>query len=353
MRRLWCCQWVSVLWALAWMSGWSLESVEAQPVDSGLSVPSSGESPLAVPAAGSLTSLPARDLAPGVLITIPPGQHAEDTAIGPMDLEFVAKHPELAWQAPDFEKNAPNFASSSETLLEMGRQVTFRHPVWALEFSFKPMRTIEADIPNKNGRMDRKLVWYLLYRLRYVGGDLLPDVREEEAGTGVANTPKQVVFKSVRFLPRFTFINTQTKVEKPSQILATVLPKIAQRERVGQPIYDEVRISREEIRPSVGEQDFPVWGVATWTDIAPETDFFIVQVRGLSNAYKVQLDAQGKSSYLRKTLQLQFWRPGDSIAQAEDQIRLGVPAFVDQAAQKYSLQQFGLEKRLAYLWLYR
>ncbi len=140
-----------------------------------------------------------RDLAPGVLTIIHPDQNAEDTAIGPADLDFVAKHPELAWSAPEFEKGGPNFASPSETLLEMGKKVTLRHPIWALEFSFKPVRMIEADVPNKSGMMDRKLVWYMVYRLRYIGGDLLPDLDQ------VVMVPELRKLRSREFSPRSVF----------------------------------------------------------------------------------------------------------------------------------------------------
>jgi hypothetical protein len=323
-------------------------------VASGKSVATNLSSQVEVPISPEIAdALPGRDLAPGVLTVIHPDQNAEDTAIGPNDLDFVAKHPELAWNAPEFEKSGPNFAAPSETLLEMGKRVTLRHPVWALEFAFKPVRMIEADLPNKSGRLERRLVWYLVYRIRYVGGDLIPELEQVESGTGVAKSPKQGYFQSVRFLPRFTFIETQTKVERSSKILSTVIPSIAERERVGKPLLDEIQISRKEIKPSIGDQENAVWGVATWLDIPPETDFFLVQIRGLSNAYKLQIDPSGEKSYLRKTLQIHFWRPGDSVSQAEDRIRLGVPAFLDKSTQEYTLKQFGLEKRLAYQWVYR
>ncbi len=318
----------------------------------GISVPGRTNGLVSVPAEGA--GLPARDLAPGVLTIIDPDQNAEDTAIGPTNLDFVAKHPELAWSQPEFSKGGPNFASSSETLLEMGKNVTLRHPVWGLEFAFKPVRTIEVDIPNKTGTLQRKLVWYLVYRVRYIGKDLYPQVENVEAGTGIAKAPLEAFSKHVRFFPKFTFVNPQTKAEFSSKILSTVVPAIAERERIGKPLLDEISISRQEIKPSIGDQDFAVWGVATWIDIPPETDFFLIQVRGLTNAYKVKTDVSGEKAYARKTLQLHFWRPGDTIAPTEDQIRLGVPAFVDPESQKYALKQFGgLEKRLAYVWIYR
>ncbi len=140
--------------------------------------------------------------------------------IGPQDLDFVSAHPELEWAPPTFPEGKPNTFPKSETLLEMGREVTLRHPVWSLEFSFKPVRLINARIPTPQGNVEDQLVWYMVYRVRYTGGDLLPNVESVEAGTGVPLEPKRVVYKSVRFLPRFTLISPELGVQYDSQILS-------------------------------------------------------------------------------------------------------------------------------------
>ncbi len=329
-----------------------LETV-ASAQDSVVRVGGIGESGISVPVARNVPMLPARELAEGVLTVIPPSQNANDTAIGPLSLDYVAKHPELEWSGPGFPKSEPNFASRSETLLEMGRDVTLRHPIWGLEFAFKPLRTIEADVPMASGKMQRKLVWYLVYRVRYIGGDLLPSLTVSEDGESVPEPPKPVIFNSVRFLPRFTLTDTQANVVRDSQILSTVIPQIAAKERIGKPVLDTFQISRTEILPSNGDKDNPVWGIATWTDVDGRADFLTVQVKGLTNAYQVKVDSAGNNVYKRKTLELHFWRPGDSLSQTQDRVRLGVPAFLDSSEQQYVLKQFGLEKRLDYQWVYR
>jgi hypothetical protein len=138
--------------------------------------------------------LAGRKLADGVLTVIPPDQNAEDTALGPFDLEFVAKHPELNWTGPDFPNNQPNFASPAETLVYQSKNVTFRHPVWGLEFAFKPMRLIDVDIPNATGVMEKKTVWYLVYRIRYTGNDLQPAIKDLSDSEGSPNE-----FSTTRF----------------------------------------------------------------------------------------------------------------------------------------------------------
>ena len=50
----------------------------------------------------------------------------------------------------------------------------FRREIWCLEFSFKPLRMIEVDVPLPAGGTQRKLVWYLVYRVRNTGQVLKP-----------------------------------------------------------------------------------------------------------------------------------------------------------------------------------
>ena len=85
---------------------------------------------------------------------------------------------------------------------------------------------------------------------------------------------------------------------------------------------------------STAASDKSVWGVATWTDIDQRNDFFSIYVQGLTNAHK-WVDPAGAwkdgdppgtgRRYAVKTLQLNFWRPGDEIDAHEDEIRFGIP----------------------------
>jgi hypothetical protein len=74
----------------------------------------------------------------------------------------------------------------------------------------------------------------------------------------------------------------------------------------------------------------------------------------LSNAYKWR-DTQNAVKepdqlfdgrhFFRKTLQLNFWRPGDNIDEHEEEIRFGVP--IDKS------ELYETEEGLAYRWVYR
>jgi hypothetical protein len=282
-----------------------------------------------------------------------PAQDAKDTALGPFDLDLVAKHPELEWAAPDFPDGQPNFASPAETLVSQSRDVTFRHPVWGLEFAFKPARLIDVDIPSATGKMERKTVWYLLYRVRYTGDDLVPEVADSSDSETVPGQPRRVMFESVRFLPRFTLLSKERNLVMDAQILQPALEAIAARERVTGKLFDHVEIARQEIPLSNREEENSVWGVATWTDVDPMLNFFAIEVRGLTNAYQINVNSGGDKQFLRKTLRIYFWRPGDSFEVPRDRVYLGSPAYEDPKRVEYYLNQFSLKERLDYQWIYR
>ena len=138
-----------------------------------------------------------------------------------------------------------------------------------------------------------------------------------------------------------------------AQILPTALDAIAAKERIGKPLHDHVEIGKFNIAASSTEEDKSLWGVATWTDVDPRLDFFAIDVRGLTNAFKIRMDSEGKKNFDRKTLRIYFWRPGDAIDESKDRILLGLPAFENKDRVDYYLKQFNLKERLDYQWIYR
>ncbi len=293
--------------------------------------------------------LPPRKLADGVMTVVPPDKNAGDTVAGTFDLDFVEKHPELAWLPPDFPEGKPFHASPAETLLELSRNITFRHDVWYLELAFKPVRLIQVEIPNSSGGVDQKVAWYMVYSVRYPGEDLQAVADSESAIPGV---PTEVKVDAVRFLPRFTIVSKERNFEMDSQILPTARKAIEAKERVGKPLLDPIEMAQRSFTQTDSREDV-TWGVAIWTDIDPRVDFFAVDVRGLSNAYKVRQDSGGKTLFDRKTLRIYHWRAGDAIDEHKDRIRLGVPAFEDRARLEHHFKQFNIRERLDYEWIYR
>lgn len=275
-----------------------------------------------------------RSLAPHALKVIEPAGEWGDTALGPVDLPFASQG-DLAW--------TPNYAPPTDTLSYKATELVFRNEIYCLEFAFKPVRMI---------RVDGRLVWYLLYRVRYTGGDLKPVPEPDKYNNEVYANPQSISAEWVRFFPTFkldTLGLGQTYLDRPD---ARAKELIAAQERVGAPIYNSIELQKMKIPLSTRTDDQPIWGVAMWQDVNPRTDFFTVSVRGLTNAQKMESDASG-IKYLQKILVLHFFRPGDEFDEVQDTIRFGIPALDDPERQKYVLDQFGQSERLDHIWVYR
>src|SRR3954468_186545 len=86
-----------------------------------------------------------RHLAPGVLTTIPPSLNPEDT-VSTHDVMEIRANSAVEWK--------PEYIASSDTLFGMADKAKFRREIYCLEFSFKPLRMIEVDVPAANGAVE-------------------------------------------------------------------------------------------------------------------------------------------------------------------------------------------------------
>jgi hypothetical protein len=319
-------------------------------------------------------------LAPGILTVIPPAPEAEETFAGPLPLV------EIAANIPDLEYT-PNFGGKSQTIFERAKLATLRHDVWVLEFAFKPMRLIEVDVPQPTGRMQRKLIWYLVYRVKNNGGHLA--VKAEK--TLFQDTVEQTTYKteevteltqpvsgqdgqtvdqpvSLRFFPQFVLESKEFDKAYLDRVIPAAMQPILDREFPPQSrprdfvLHDSLTISSVDIPLSEENVDRGVWGVATWEDVDPRIDYFSVYVQGLTNAQKFvdpagaykQGDPPGTGrTFARKTLQLNFWRPGDTVEQKEEEINFGVRLEGDEQEQAEILKLYGVDKPIDHLWVYR
>jgi len=288
-----------------------------------------------------------RHLAPGVLTTIAPNLNPEDT-VSTHDIMEIRADSGVEWK--------PEYIPSSDTLFGMSDKAKFRREIYGLEFSFKPLRMIEVDVPIAGGKTERKLVWYLVYRIRNTGQTLKPVQGQD----GVYSTE---IAKGgpVKFLPQFVLESqdreaTGGRVSKSylDRVIPAADAAISQRETPGHQLLNSVDISKQPIPVSDGRIDRSVWGVATWVDVDPRVDFFSIYVGGLTNAYRWTDtpaayhagDTPGRGrQFVHKTLQLNFWRPGDGLTPNERDFRYGVP--LDKA------YLYGVGDGVAYCWLYR
>jgi hypothetical protein len=345
-------------------------------------------------AMGMLTGLgnaqqPRRSFAPGVLTTIPPAPQAEEMFSGPRPLTEVP----LAIKDLKYE---PKLSSSSSTVFERSQSALLRRTIWNLEFSFKPMRMMYIDVPQANARMQRQLVWYMVYRVRNLGNHLKPKGLVTPESVAEDKDPNAEVlalldptvpeskelyekFKDytnevevfgqttdkLRFFPHFVLHSTEYKKEYLDRIIPAAVGPIRNREFPGRPdqkLYNSLEISEVPIAISDERTDNGVWGVVTWTEIDPRIDYFIVYVQGLTNAYQFA-DPEGGykpgdppgtgRQIAKKTLQLNFWRPGDTVDPNEEEIRFGCRLDPDPEDQLKILTEYGLQKPVDYVWIYR
>ncbi|EMB17193.1 MULTISPECIES: hypothetical protein [Rhodopirellula] len=291
------------------------------------------------------------EFAPGVVTAIPPAPDPKETFDGPLTLKsIINSHPEIAWQSDNHPNGEPHFEPRSRTLEEMAKQVILRREIFCFEFSFKPLRQMYLDLPRPDGRLQRKLVHYMVYRVRYRGGDLRPAV--DDPDNPIYQRIESVSYSSRRFFPMLVLRDHESDRSYVDQILPIARDRIAIREQITAPLHNSVDISTVKI-PRTSDESAPgVWGVATWVDVEPGLDFFSIDVFGLTNAF--EQDGEGEDApYRRKALTLNFYRPGDRMDQTEDRVRFGVPAYSDPEEQKYMLDQYGLEQRLDYTWTFR
>ena len=303
---------------------------------------------LATTAAGQEPSAKPREFAPGALTVIPAELLPEEVSSMHPVIEFRS-NPELIWR--------PEYLPTTRTLYETSSAARFDRTVWGLEFTFKPLRLIWVDVPQASGKMERKLIWYLVYAVRNTGEGLASKPGED--GLPQATT---VETGPVRFLPHFVLQGHDQISGRPlyrayldRQIPAAVEP-IRRRETPGRKLLTSVQMAAAKIPVSTPAKPQQVWGVAMWEDVDPKIDFFSVYARGLTNAYRWE-DPNGAFQpgdppgtgrrFASKTLQLNFWRPGDRFLQHESEVRFGV------APGKAEIYGEGVTEGLSYRWVYR
>jgi hypothetical protein len=216
-------------------------------------------------------------------------------------------------------------------------------------------------VPQPSGKMQRKLIWYMVYRVKNVRYDLNPVPVELQPGK-VAFNVERVNFPTRRFLPHFVLQSHEFKKQYLDRIIPAAKKPIQARENPGVELLNSIEISQVQIPLSDERFDRSVWGFVTWEDVDPRIDYFSIFVRGLTNAYQFG-DPVGAfkpgnppgtgRKFTFKTLQLNFWRPGDTEQEHEKEIHYGVPVESNPDLQAAVLERYGLPQRLDYLWVYR
>lgn len=266
-----------------------------------------------------------RTLAPGVLTVIPPRASSDSHAIRGDLLEVTrGLARERQW--------TPKQAAANTTLLERAKNREFERAIWCLEFAFKPPRLIDVDVPAGELKMQRKRLWYLVYRVRNTGGRRTVIDKDDPTKRTV-----EAVEMPVRFVPHFVLESLEGLTESEGdtayrsyldRVVPNAMGPIRRREDPARELFDSASMSATEIPPG-GER----WGVAVWEDIDPRIDFFTISVRGLTNAirwrekagatFAKNLPPAAEMDHALESLRLDFWRPGDDRDEVEDEMSVG------------------------------
>lgn len=265
-----------------------------------------------------------RTLAPGTLTVIPPDRSADDARQRGDLLEITAGRADRQW--------TPKRAAANTTFVERAKGREFVGGVWCLEFAFKLPRMIDVDVPAADGRMLRKRVWYLLYRVKNTGGRrMVVDAADPtKRGTEQFETP-------VRFLPHFVLESLEPLEEAEGatayrayldRIVPAAVQAIRAREQPPGKLFDSASMSETDIPPGAER-----WGVAVWDGVDPRIDYFSIYVRGLTNAMRWRQipgstigpkDPPGiHVEHALESLRLDFWRQGDDRDPSEVEFSVG------------------------------
>ncbi|HTQ38379.1 MAG TPA: hypothetical protein VMJ32_05095 [Pirellulales bacterium] len=268
-----------------------------------------------------------RKLGPGVETTIPAEPNPQDTVTTHDIVEIQSAGQQLDWK--------PETQSASTTLQSLTKEIPFRRGVWYLEFSFKPLRIINIDMPLADGKMDRRMVWYMVYHVKNLGQHLEAD---PDGGKNQSLAANQPMTDPIYFHPQFVLESPQFKKAYLDRVMPLAVDAIEAREDPHRTLLNTVQMGEKPIPLSTADDDHSVWGVATWEYIDPRIDFFNIYVKGLTNAYRFadppgaykQGDVPGTGRlYAQKTLKLNFWRPGDEHEPDKEEIYFGTPGQID------------------------
>lgn len=224
--------------------------------------------------------------------------------------------------AADLDRGFVRVVSPQATGEELGAQ----KDVWILETTLKPMRMIWVDITDpKTGQRSKEQIWYVVYKS--VNRPLPRKV--DTTDTVPVNTqdpaPTQI------FTPEATLVgidNSGTKVYSDT-ILPQAQAVIAKRERL--PLKNSV----EAVAPIPPEtaadakSEDAIYGVFLFRGVDPRADEYTLFLNGFSSAYQVGKDADGRPMTLRRTIAVDYERPGDEINSMETEVRMkGDPKWI-------------------------
>ncbi len=213
--------------------------------------------------------------------------------------------------------------------------------LWIAEVQFRPMRLLRVPVTDPaTGVTARELVWYLVYRLiprSYVelAGDEDAQAalkrRLEDEQRDPQNRIDEMAAPNI-IVPRFVLQTNDEGAQHRyvDEVHPGIQAAIIRREfrsSVEQLRFVNAADRIAEVGPPVRFDDedaleHAVYGVAIWRHVDPETDFFHIEITGISNAYRLTAAEDGSTVVSDKAVIQKFRRPGDRFVQHDGEFRL-------------------------------
>lgn len=225
-------------------------------------------------------------------------------------------------RAADLERGFVRVLAPQATGEELGAQ----RDLWILEATFKPMRMIWVDVTNpKTGKKAKEQIWYIVYKIVNPPLDRKVDKTDTVPVNDQDPAPTQV------FSPEATLVavdNSGMKIYADS-IVPEALAVIVKRERAALKSSVDVVGPIPAETPADAKTENAVYGVFMFRGVDPRADAYTLFLSGFSSAYQRGKDADGKPITLRRTIAIEYERPGDEINSMETEVRMkGDPQWI-------------------------
>jgi hypothetical protein len=213
-----------------------------------------------------------------------------------------------------------------------GEEITAQSNMWMLEVSLKPMRMIWVDVTNpETGKKEPQLIWYLVYKA------VPRPLPQQQGGADIKPVNDEDVPPPPMFVPEFTLVTNDEGAEAVHQDVILPEAQVAINRREKRVYKNPVEIAGQLPQPTPEGQESPspLYGIAMWRAIDPDTDHFTVYMTGFSSGYQLGKTPDGGIVAQRKTIEQQFWRPGDRFDATEIEIRRrGAPRWIYRADEQ-------------------
>lgn len=223
-------------------------------------------------------------------------------------------------QQPDLDEGFNVTLEAQATIKEFDSQ----SHLWVMEVSLKPLRMIYVEtVDPETGEKSLEPIWYLVYRAvhRPVSRPV-PGIDENRIPVNDEDPLPQPMF-----VPEFTLVADDNGEQffYQDEIIPRVQKEIVKRE--DRELKNSVQITGPLPPPTPREagNENALYGVALWRGVDPEADHYTIFLEGFSNGFRRMNGPDGEAMIARKTIAVDYWRPGDKFKLRETEFRRPEP----------------------------